>query len=147
MQPLPDSILRMKKQPAASASAIKVKSSPANVDEYVAATPEPARAMLSKMRAAIRSALPAEATEVISYRMPAFRLNKVLVWYAAFRDHCSLFPTGAVLTQYQTELAAYKTSKGTVQFPFDKPLPLSLIKKVVKSRLEASGYQPRPKAK
>jgi uncharacterized protein YdhG (YjbR/CyaY superfamily) len=118
----------------------KGKSPPSNADEYLAAVPESARSMLIKMRAAIRSALPAEATEVISYQMPAFKLNKVLVWFAAFRDHCSLFPTAAVLDQFKSDLTGYKTSKGTVQFPLDKPLPLALIKKLVKARLASSGY-------
>jgi len=116
-----------------------------SVDEYLAATPQPARAQLAKMRAAIRSALPAEATQVISYKIPAFKLKKVLVWFAAFQGHCSLFPTAAVLQQFKSELAGYKTSKGTVQFPLDKPLPVPLIKKLVKARLAASGYQRPPK--
>lgn len=101
--------------------------------------------MLVKMRAAIRSALPAEATQVISYKIPAFKLKKILVWFAAFQDHCSLFPTAAVLQQFKSELSSYKTSKGTVQFPLDKPMPLALIKKLVKARLAASGYQQPPK--
>lgn len=125
----------------------KANSAPKNVDDYLADTPEPARAMLIKMRAAIRSALPAEAAEVISYRMPAFKLNKVLVWFAAFRDHCSLFPTALVLAQFKSELAGYKTAKGTVQFPFDKPLPTPLIKKLVKARLASIGYKQPLKAK
>ncbi len=123
----------------------KRKTSSTNFDEYLAATPEPARAMLVKMRAAIRSALPPETTEVISYTIPAFKLKKILVWFAAFQSHCSLFPTAAVIQQFKTELAGYKTSKGTVQFPMDKPLPVSLIKKLVKARLAASGYQRPPK--
>ncbi len=112
---------------------------PATVDEYIACTPEPSRAMLTRMRAVIRAALPRQAIEVISYRMPAFKLNKVLVWYAAFKNHCSLFPTGAVIGRLKPELAAYKISKGTVQFPLDRPLPVALIKKLVKARLELSG--------
>ena len=123
------------------------KSVPNDIDDYLADTPEPARAMLIKMRAAIRSALPAEATEVTSYKMPAFKLNKILVWFAAFRDHCSLFPTAVVLAKFQSDLAGYKTSKGTVQFPFHKPLPVPLIKKLVKARLELSGYKRPQKIK
>lgn len=113
-----------------------------DVKSYIAGVPEPARTMLAKMRAAIRSALPSDADEVISYRMPAFRLKKVLVWYAAFQDHCSLFPTAAVLDQFRDELTRFKTSKGTVQFPLDRPLPSALIKKLVKARLKQSGYKP-----
>ncbi len=143
---LPDSILRMKtKRPGADPAIRKARVSPQNVDQYLAATPEPARAQLVKMRAAIRSVLPPETTEVISYKIPAFKLKKILVWFAAFKDHCSLFPTAAILQQFKTELAGYKTSKGTVQFPLDKPLPVPLIKKLVKARLAASGYQRPPK--
>ncbi|HJZ73413.1 MAG TPA: DUF1801 domain-containing protein [Vicinamibacterales bacterium] len=96
---------------------------------------EPARSMLTKMRAAIRTVLPRDATEIISYRMPAFRRDGVLVWYAAFADHVSLFPRASVLTQFKDELAEFKISKGTVQFPLDKPLPTALIKRIVKARL------------
>ena len=127
-------------QVSGSGSIRGVKTPPKNVDEYLAAAPEPAHAKLVKMRTAIRSALPAEATEVISYQIPAFKLKKVLVWFAAFQEHCSLFPTAAVLQQYKTELEGFKTSKGTVQFSLDKPLPTALIKKLVKARLESSGY-------
>jgi len=91
--------------------------------------------MLTKMRATIRSAVPRDATEVISYRMPAFRRDGVLVWYAAFADHCSLFPGGSILRQFKDELVGFKTSKGTVQFPLDKPLPVALIKRIVKARV------------
>lgn len=129
------------KTPSASGATRKAKSAPITVDEYIAATPDPARSMLSKMRAAIRSALPADATEVISYRMPAFKYKKVLVWIGAFQEHCSLFPTAAVMEQVKSELAGYKTAKGTVQFPLDKTLPVALIKKIVRARLEQSGSQ------
>ncbi len=112
------------------------------VESYIFGTPEPARTMLAKMRAAIQSALPSQAEEVISYRMPAFKLKKVLVWYAAFQGHCSLFPTPAVLAQFRKELTGFKTAKGTVQFSLDKPLPVALIRKLVKARLQQSGYEP-----
>ena len=91
--------------------------------------------MLTKMRAAIRSAVPRDAAEVISYRMPAFRRDGVLVWYAGFADHCSLFPGGLVLERFKDELVGFKTSKGTVQFPLDAPLPMALIKRIVKARV------------
>jgi len=87
------------------------------------------------MRAAIRSALPPEATETISYRMPAFRGKGVLVWFAAFSDHCSLFPTASVIEEFKNELKSFSTSKGTIHFPMDKPLPIPLIKKLVKARV------------
>jgi len=87
------------------------------------------------MRAAIRSVVPRGATETISYRIPAFRHNVVLVWYAAFADHVSLFPTGSVIEAFRDELAEFKTSKGTIHFPTDKPLPIALIKRIVKARV------------
>jgi len=134
------------KQLSASVPMRKGNAPPATVEQYLAATSEPGRTTLIKMRAAIRSALPAEATEIISYKIPAFKLKKILVWFAAFQDHCSLFPTAAVVAQFKAELTGYKTSKGTVQFALDKPLPLALIKKMVKTRLQSSGYQaPRQK--
>ena len=109
------------------------------VDEYLAAVEEPACSVLKKMRGLIRSVLPAEATEVISYRMPAFKHKKVLVWYAAFSNHCSLFPTAAAIEALKDELKGYETAKGTIHFPLGTPLPAALIKKVVKTRLEQSG--------
>jgi uncharacterized protein YdhG (YjbR/CyaY superfamily) len=116
-------------------SAAKASGGPKNVDEYLARIPEPARSTLGKIRATIRSAAPAEATETISYGIPAFKYKGVLVWFAAFSDHCSLFPTGAVIEAFKNELTSYSTSKGTIQFPTDKPLPAALVKKMVKARV------------
>ncbi|MCU1219362.1 MAG: hypothetical protein JWN42_559 [Candidatus Angelobacter sp.] len=109
---------------------------PKTVDEYLAAVPEPARSALGKIRAAIRSVVPAEATEIVSYKIPAFKHKKVLVWYAAFANHCSLFPTAAVIDAFKDELKSFSTSKGTIHFPLDKPMPVALIKKLVKARVE-----------
>lgn len=109
---------------------------PKSVDDYLAAVPEPARSTLSKMRAAIRSVVPPEATETISYGIPAFKHKRVLVWYAAFANHCSLFPTASVIEAFKDELKAFTTSKGTIQFPIDRPLPITLIKKIVKLRVQ-----------
>jgi len=84
----------------------------------------------------IRAAAPAEATEGISYGMPAFRYKGALVGYAAFKQHCSFFPmSGAILDTMPDELKNYQTSKGTIQFPMDKPLPAALVKKIVKARI------------
>jgi len=116
-------------------SAAKRRGTPKNVDEYIAGVPEPARGTLIKMRAAIRSAAPPEATETISYRIPAFKYKGVLVWFAAFSNHCSLFPTAAVIEAFKDELKDFSTSKGTIHFPADKPLPTALIKKLVKARV------------
>lgn len=116
-------------------SAKATNAAPRNVDEYFASVSEPARSTLHQMRATIRSAVPPEATEAISYRIPAFKYNGVLLWYAAFRDHCSLFPTAAVIAAFKKELKGFTTSKGTIHFPVDKPLPATLIRKLVKARV------------
>src|SRR5213593_1406680 len=90
------------------------------VDEYLARVPEPGRSTLNKIRAAIEAAAPREATETISYGIPAFRHKEVLIWFAAFADHCSLFPTGAIIERFKGELKGYTISKGTIQFPLNK---------------------------
>ena len=90
---------------------------------------------MNKIRAAIRSAAPREAIEIISYGIPAFKYKGVLVWFAAFSDHCSLFPTASVIEKFKGELKGFTTSKGTIQFPTDKPLPAALVKKMVKARV------------
>jgi uncharacterized protein YdhG (YjbR/CyaY superfamily) len=106
-----------------------------DIDEYLAGVPEPARGCLEKIRVTIRSVLPREATEVISYGMPAFKHKKVLVWFAAFSDHCSLFPTAAVIDAFNKELKGFSTSKGTIHFTAEKSLPSALVKKLMKARL------------
>lgn len=105
--------------------------------------PEPGRSVLTKLRGAIRSVLPRDATETISYQIPAFVRDGVIVWYAAFADHVSLFPRGSVLATFKDELTGFKRSKGTVQFPLDKPLPVALIKRILKARLAEHGANTR----
>jgi uncharacterized protein YdhG (YjbR/CyaY superfamily) len=116
-------------------SAPKRNGPPKNVDEYLAAVPQPARDTLNKIRAAIRSVVPPEATEAISYGMPVFKYRGSLVWFAAFANHCSLFPTASVIEAFKNELEGFSTSKGTIQFPIDKPLPSALVKRLVKARI------------
>jgi uncharacterized protein YdhG (YjbR/CyaY superfamily) len=116
-------------------SSAKSKASPHTVDEYLAGVPEPARSTLTKIRAAVRDAAPREATEAISYGMPTFKYKRYLVWFAAFSNHCSLFPTASVIESFKKELEGFSTSKGTIHFPVDKPLPAALIKKLVKARV------------
>jgi len=107
-----------------------------NTDEYLAAVPEPARSTLTRIRAVIRSAVPPEATEVISYRIPTFRYKGPLVGFAAFPNHCSFFPmSSSVLERFENDLQGLETSKGTIRFPVDKPLSAALVKKVVKARI------------
>lgn len=105
------------------------------VDEYLAGVPEPARTTLSKIRAVIRAAAPAEAEECISYRIPMFKYKGMLMGFAAFSNHCSVFP-GAIVDRFTHELKGYKLAKGTIQFPVDKPLPALLVRKLVKAGVE-----------
>ncbi len=109
---------------------------PLNVEEYLAAVPEPARTTLIKVRANIKSVVPAEATECISYGMPAFKYHGALFGYAAFSKHCSLFPmSAALIVKFKDELKNFETAKGTIRFPVDKPPSAALIKKLVKARV------------
>ena len=134
----------MKKvKPGNRSPAAKSRGAPKNVDEYLAGVPEPARSTLNKMRAAIRSAVPPEAAETISYRMPAFKYKGVLVWFAAFSNHCSLFPTASVVQAFKNELKGFSISKGTIHFPTDKPLPTALVKKLVKARVAQNESKKR----
>ncbi len=119
-------------------AARKRKPPPKTVDEYLARIPEPARSTQNEIRATIRSTVPLEATESISYGIPVFKHKGVVVWFAAFRDHCSLFPGPSVIAAFENELKDYQTSKGTIRFPVDKPLPAALLKKLVKARLAES---------
>jgi len=132
-----------KAKSSARGSAAKGKTAPTakTVEEYLAAVPEPARGTLQRVRAAIRSALPAEATEAISYGIPAFNYKGPLVWFAAFSNHCSLFPGASVIQAFKKELAGFKISKGTIHFPVDKPLPAALVKKMVKARLAGKAQK------
>jgi len=122
-------------KPASRTSAAKRSGAQKDVDEYLARVPEPARSTLNKIRAVIRSAAPPETTERISYGIPAFKYEGVLVWYAAFSDHCSLFPTAAIIEMFKKDLQGFVTSKGTIQFPTDRPLPGAVVKKIVKARV------------
>ncbi len=122
--------------PSDLGSAAKGNVAPKNVDEYLAGVPEPARSTLNKVRAVIRSAVPPEATEAISWGMPSFRYKGALLGFAAFSNHCSLFPmSSSVMETFKNELKDFHTSKGTIQFPVDKPLPAALVKKLVKARI------------
>jgi uncharacterized protein YdhG (YjbR/CyaY superfamily) len=113
---------------------------PASVEDYLAGLPEESRAALERLRQVIRAAVP-EATEGIAWQMPAFRAHdRWLVGYAAFRDHCSFFPMSTrVLEAFAAELEPYSTSKGTIRFSTDHPLPAALVKKMVKARLEEAA--------
>jgi uncharacterized protein YdhG (YjbR/CyaY superfamily) len=106
------------------------------VEDYLVSVPEPARTTLNQIRAIIRSVVPPETTEAISYGMPAFKYKGNLFGYAAFSDHCSLFPMSpSVIEAFREELKGFPTSKGTIRFPSDKPPSATLVKKLVKARI------------
>ena len=107
----------------------------ANVDEYLAALPEKERSVLSNIRKTIRATAP-KAEEVIGYGMPGYKYHGMLVYFAAFKNHCSFFPGTSMLNQFGKEVEPYKTSKGTLQFTVDKPIPATLVKKIVKERMK-----------
>jgi uncharacterized protein YdhG (YjbR/CyaY superfamily) len=119
-------------------------STPATVDEYLAALPPPARTALEQVRATIRAAAP-EATELISYQMPAFKVGgRLLVSYAAFKRHYSVFPaSGFVRQALGAAVDPYVAGQGTFRFPADRPLPLDLIARIVASRLQEVMAQGR----
>jgi uncharacterized protein YdhG (YjbR/CyaY superfamily) len=106
-----------------------------DVDEYLAGVPQEARATLAKLRKTIKAAAPM-ASEVISYQMPMYKHHGMVVGFAAFKNHCSIFPGSAVMDAYKEELKRYDTSKGTIRFPASKPLPAALVKKLVKARIK-----------
>ena len=116
-----------------------------DIDVYLASVPTDARVTLEKLRQAVRAAAP-KATECISYGMPAFKHHGVLVYFAAFKHHCSFFPGAAALKNYQDELKGYGTSKGTIRFPVDKPIPVALVKKMVKDRVRENEARIRTKS-
>jgi uncharacterized protein YdhG (YjbR/CyaY superfamily) len=112
-----------------------MKNNPRTIDEYIATFPENVQTVLEQVRQAIKEAAP-EAEETISYQMPAFKQNGILVWFAAFRTHLSLFPKVSAIEAFKDQLSAYQTSKGTIQFPLNQPIPFNLIKEIVKYRVK-----------
>ena len=117
---------------------------PTDVDEYLAALPEDSRTALQRLRETIKAAAP-EATETISYQMPTFRLHgRFLVSYAAFKEHCSLFPASAKVREVcGEELEPYLSGKGTLRFHADRPIPAALVRKIVKARIEENAASGR----
>ena len=115
---------------------------PTSVDAYLASLPADKRAVLTELREIIRTVAP-EATETISYQMPAFKSDgHIFIWYAAFKNHYSLFPaTDALNERLGDELAPYLAGKGTIRFRADEPLPTALVTKIVTIRLEESAVQ------
>lgn len=105
------------------------------VDRYIAAFPPPTQNLLEQMRSTILKAAPG-VEEVIGYKMPAYRLHDVLVYFAGYKGHIGFYPSGSGIAAFKKELSVYKGAKGSVQFPLDEPLPISLITKIVKLRVK-----------
>lgn len=106
-----------------------------DIDSYIAAFPDEIQEILEKIRVVIKKAAP-EASEAISYGMPTFKLKGNLVHFAAFKNHIGFFPTPKPIEVFSKELTGYVTSKGTIRFPLDKPIPYDLISRIVKYRAE-----------
>ena len=117
---------------------VKKTEIPRNIDEYIAGCPEHVRGKLMEIRAAVKKAAPG-VEEKISYQMPAFNLNGILVYFAAQTRHIGFYPTSSGVTAFKEELGEYKSSKGAIQFPYDRPLPLELITRIVKFRVRENA--------
>ena len=129
-------------------SALSATGDKAAIATYYARLTEPAKSTLHKVRVAILSACPKNTVETISYGIPTFKHNGGICAIAAFKDHCSLFPMSYfVIDKFSAELARFEVSKGTVRFTSDKPLPASLIKKIIKARLAQMSEKQKSKTK
>ena len=109
--------------------------SPKNIDEYIAGFPRDVQQVLKQIRATIKKVAP-DAEEAIKYQIPTFVLNENLVHFAAFKNHIGFYPTPSSIEAFKDELSRYESAKGSVQFPIDEPMPLSLIGKIVKFRVK-----------
>lgn len=116
-----------------------------DIDEYLSRLPEDSRAALERLRGTIKSVVP-DAVEVISYQIPTFKYQgRMLVSYAAFLEHCSFFPGSGPIEAHQDELKSYRTSKGTIRFPANRPLPAKLVKKLVRTRMNQNAARSKTK--
>jgi uncharacterized protein YdhG (YjbR/CyaY superfamily) len=116
------------------------------IDEYIALFPEDIRKKLIKIRETVKAAAP-EATEKISYQIPAFALKGNLVYFAAFKNHIGFYPTSSGTSKFQNELSSYDVSKGTIRFPLDRPIPYDLIRKIVLFRVKENLKKTEAKSK
>jgi uncharacterized protein YdhG (YjbR/CyaY superfamily) len=119
---------------------------PKDVDEYISGFPKEVQRLLEELRATIKKAAP-DAEEVISYQMPAFKLQGMLVYFAGYKSHIGFYPTPSGIEAFRKELSVYKGAKGSVQFPTDSPLPLNLISKIVKYRVRENLEKANTKKK
>ena len=107
------------------------------IGEYISSQPKNVRSGLKEFRAIIKKAAP-DAEEAISYQMPAFRFQRIIVWFAGYKNHYGLYPYSKTIQAFQNKLKKYETSKGTIKFPLDKPLPVKLISDIVKHNVKAT---------
>jgi len=119
---------------------------PTDIDAYISGFPEGIRKLLQEIRATIKNTVP-QAEEVISYGMPAFRQNGMLVWFAAFKNHIGFYPIPSGIEAFKEELSAFKGTKGSIHFPLDKPLPVDLISRIVSFRLTENMIKESAKMK
>ncbi|MDP4219869.1 MAG: DUF1801 domain-containing protein [Bacteroidota bacterium] len=118
------------------AKSVSMKAPAKDIDAYLAKQPAKSRAALEKLRRIVKSVAP-DAEEVISYGMPAFKFHGMLVGFAGWKNHAGFYPWNSrTVNEFKTELKGYETSKGAIQFPLDKPIPVTLIKKIVKARMK-----------
>lgn len=117
-----------------------------NIDEYIAGFPDDVQKSLEKVRTAIKKAAP-RADEAIKYQMPTFVLNGNLIHFAGYKNHIGLYPGSTPIEEFKNELAGYTTSKGTVQFPLDKPVPVGLISKITKFCVQRNLAKPQKRTK
>ncbi len=117
-----------------------------NIDEYITGFPDNVQKLLKQMRATIRKAAPG-AEETINYAVPTFKLNGNLVHFAAFKKHIGFYPAPAGIEAFKQEVAPFEAGKGSLQFPFDQPLPLELVTKIVKFRVKQNMEKPKAKKK
>ena len=119
---------------------------PPAVESYITSFPKKTQELLRQVRATIKKAAPA-AEETISYQMPAYKYAGMLVFFAGYEKHIGFYPTPSGIESFKKELAAFKTAKGSIQFPLDKPLPLALISKIVKFRMKENEAKAAAKVK
>ena len=121
------------------------RAKPQSIDQYIAARPPEARAILRKLRSTIKRAAPTEAQEIISYRIPAFRLHGILVYFAAFKNHIGIFPPIRGDAKLEAAVAKYAGPKGNLKFPLDQPFPYALVARNVKFRVKQNLAKARKK--
>jgi len=119
---------------------ISTKTRPKTIDEYIQAAPKGVQKKLREMRACIRAAAPG-AKEGLKWGMPAFSYRRILVTFAAFKNHIGFYPTSSAVTAFAKDLSKFSTARGSIQFPLEKPLPLSLVRRITAFRVKQSVEQ------